>query len=328
MFEAILLIVIFIVSVFFLFKGAQYLVQGSSDFARWLGISPIMVGLTIVALGTSMPEFAISLFSIFTHNSDLAFATIIGSNIFNLAAIVGICALISPLRVKAATLLYEFPFLIVSSFLLPILANDFFLYGDPALLLGRVDGLILFVMLGIFLYYIYASRKVQGKEVDDEFDAEYKHTRAVWKDVSKIVLGFLGLFIGGLLFTGYMVQLIDVLHLSSSFLGLTLAALATSVPELVTAITAVRRNHVDVALGDVIGSSVFNILFVVGSTSLIRPFYINKEILQLDVMVMIFVTLLFVIFATRKKQISKANGFVLLMVYLGYMGWVAMRYLT
>ena len=139
MFEAILLIVIFIVSVFFLFKGAQYLVQGSSDFARWLGISPLMVGLTIVALGTSMPEFAISMFSLFTHNTDLAFATIIGSNIFNLAAIVGICALISPLRVKATTLLYEFPFLIVSSFLLPILANDFFLYGDPALLLGRID---------------------------------------------------------------------------------------------------------------------------------------------------------------------------------------------
>lgn len=328
MFEALLLIVIFAASLIFLFKGAQYLVQGASDFARWLGISPLMVGLTIVALGTSMPEFAISMFSIFTHNTDLAFATIIGSNIFNLAAIVGICALISPLRVKAATLLHEFPFLIISSFLLPILANDFFIYGDPALLLGRLDGIILCMMLVIFLYYIYASRQQQGKEVEEEFDAEYKHTRAVWKDVGRIMLGFLGLFLGGMLFTGYMVQLIDVLDLSSSFLGLILAALATSFPELVTAITAVRRNHADVALGDIIGSSVFNIVFVLGSTSLIRPFYIDKEVLQMDVMVMILVTLLFVIFATRKKQISKANGFVLLMVYLGYVGWVAWRYVA
>ncbi len=328
MFEALLLIVIFIVSLIFLFKGAQYLVQGASDFARWLGISPLMVGLTIVALGTSMPEFAISMFSIFTHNTELAFATIIGSNIFNLAAIVGICALISPLRVKAATLLHEFPFLIISSFLLPILANDFFIYGDPALLLGRLDGFILFIILAVFLYYIYASRQQQGKEVEDEFESEYRHTLAIWKDVGKIVLGIIGLFIGGLIFTGYMAQLTEVLDLSSSFLGLTLAALATSFPELVTAITAVRKNHVDVALGDVIGSSVFNIVFVLGSTSLIRPLYVNKEILQLDVMVMIFVSLLFVLFATRKKQVSKVNGLVLLMVYLGYMGWVGVRYLS
>lgn len=328
MFDVLLLIAIFVISLFFLFKGAQYLVQGSADFARWLGISPIMVGLTIVALGTSMPEFTISMFSVSTHNANLAFATIIGSNIFNLAAIVGICALISPLRVKATTLLYEFPFLIISSFLLPILANDFFMFGDEELLLDGLDGLILFAVLGIFLYYIYTSRKQQGKEVEDEFESEYKHTTAVWKDVGKIILGFIGLFIGGMLFTGYMIEVVGLLHVHSSFVGLTLAAFATSIPELVTSITAVRRGHADVALGDVIGSSVFNILFVLASASMMGPLYVDREVLQLDVMVMIIITLLFIFFATRKKQISKANGLVLLLMYLGYMGWVVGRYLV
>ncbi len=327
MFEVLLLIAVFAISLFFLFKGAQYLVQGSADFARWLGISPIMVGLTIVALGTSMPEFTVSMFSASTHNTNLAFATIIGSNIFNLAAIVGICALISPLRVKATTLLCEFPFLIISSFLLPILANDFFVFGEEELLLDALDGLILFAVLGVFLYYIYASRKQQGKEVEDEFESEYKHITAVWKDVGKMILGFVGLFIGGLFFTGYTVEVVELLHVHSSFVGLTLAALATSIPELVTCITAVRRDHADVALGELIGSSVFNILFVLASASFIGPLYIEREVLQIDVMVMIVVTLFFIFFATRKKQISKANGLVLLLMYLGYMGWVIARYL-
>ena len=163
------LIALTIIGLFVLIKGANYLVEGSTDIARWLRVSPILVGLTIVAFGTSLPEFMVSLFSVLGGNADISLGNIIGSNIANVGLVIGIAAILVTLSVKSQTLIYEFPFLIVSTFLLLILGNDQFIFNKDTFMLGRIDGLILLSIFGFFLYYIYLSFNKDRKEVRKEF---------------------------------------------------------------------------------------------------------------------------------------------------------------
>ena len=168
MIETLIPILIFIVSLYVLTKGADFLVDGSSDFARFLKVSPILVGLTVVAFGTSLPEFVVSLFAVLTGSADISIGNIVGSNIANLGLVLGISALIVPLLVKSESLMYEFPFMIVSSFLFMLLANDNYLFNGNAFSIGRMDGLIFLVIFVIFMLYVYKSIKGQrGAEVKE-----------------------------------------------------------------------------------------------------------------------------------------------------------------
>lgn len=319
------LIVLTVIGLFVLIKGANYLVEGATDVARWLRVSPILVGLTIVAFGTSLPEFIVSLFSVIGNNSDISLGNIIGSNIANIGLVIGISAIIISLSVKSQTLIYEFPFLIVSTFLLLILGNDQFIFNKDTFILSRIDGLILLTIFAFFLYYIYLSFKEDRKQVKEEFGKTLVHKNLPWKNFVLISGGIVALITGGKLFIGAAQKLIVATGMSEAFLGLTIAAIGTSLPEVVTSIVAAWKKQGDLAIGNIVGSNIFNILLVLGATSIIKPININSSILNSDGIVMLFLSLLFLVFATRKQNIYRKEGILLLAIYLVYLTFVIWR---
>ncbi len=321
--ELIFTIALLLISLFVLLKGADYLVDGAVDIARWMGVSPILVGLTIVAFGTSLPEFVVSFFSLMSGNADLSLGNIIGSNIVNASLIIGLASMWMVLQVKSKTLMYELPFMVVSSFLLLVLSVDRFIWGTDTFTIGRIDGLIFLTIFGFFLYYIFLSvRDGRQKAVTKEFRSTYRHIFPPWKDVLMILGGILAVGIGGRFFTVYAKELSDIAGLGQAFVGLTIAAIGTSMPELATSIVAAWKKKGDIAIGNIVGSNIFNILFVVGFNSLFFPIQVNPEMLTVDAVVMIFITLLFLLFATNERKILRWEGAILIISYLAYLGFL------
>jgi cation:H+ antiporter len=325
MLEILFVVLMIIVSLFVLVKGANYLVDGSADLARLLKISPILVGLTIVAFGTSLPEFIVSLFSVLAGKADISMGNIIGSNIANIALVIGVCAIITQLKVKSKTLIHEYPFMIISSFLLLILASDLFIFGKNEFMLSRIDGMIFLTIFVFFMYYVFRSMKNSRKDVKKEFREEFQHKNSVWKNTLMIVGGIVALVVGGKLFIMFASQLSEIAGLSDSFIGLLIAALGTSLPELATSGVAAWKKQGDIAIGNIVGSNIFNVLFVLGSISLIKPITVNPVILQIDAMIMLFVTGLFLVFSTYGKKITRKEGIILLAIYLLYIASLIWR---
>ena len=326
MLEILFVFLMIAISLFVLVKGADYLIDGASDFARFMRISPIIVGLTIVAFGTSLPEFIVSLFSALSGQPDISIGNIIGSNIANITLILGVCVIIAKkIKVKSKTLIYEFPFLIFSSFLLLILANDFFIFGENTFSLGRFDGVIFTIVFLAFMYYIFKTIKEDKKTIKKEFTEEYKHENSLWKNISYMVGGIIALVAGGKLFTTYAGQLSELAGLSQSFIGLTIAALGTSLPELAASGVAAWKGHGNIAIGNVVGSNIFNVLFVLGMTSLIKPIEISASVLSIDAVIMIFISMIFLVFATRNKALNRKEGIALLSMYVLYIAFTVWR---
>ena len=288
-------------------------------------VSPILVGLTVVAFGTSLPEFIVSLFSVLGDKADISLGNVIGSNIANIALVLGICAMIVSLETKSKTLIYEFPFLIVSTFLLLILGNDNFIFNTNNFMLSRFDGVIFILIFLFFIYYVFKSIKNDRKSVEKEFAAEIKHENSTLKNSTLIISGIIALFIGGKLFITSASDLAKIAGLSDAFIGLAIAALGTSLPELFASGTAAWRGHGDLAIGNIVGSNIFNILFVLGLTSLIKPISINSTILGIDGMIMLAVTLLFLVFATSNKKLHKWEGIGLVTFYAIYLASLIIR---
>lgn len=327
MIELVFIILMITLGLAILIKGADILVEGSADLARYLKVPAILIGLTIVAFGTSLPEFIVSLFSVLGDKADISIGNIVGSNIANIALVIGICALITPLAVKSKTLMKELPFLIVSSFLLLILGSDFFIFQQDTFSLGRIDGLILLTIFFVFMVYIFRSLKSNHtkSKVKKEFRAEFKHKNPVWKNVTFILGGVLALVAGGRIFIIAASRLGELAGISDAFIGLVIAALGTSLPELATCGVAAWKKHGDIAIGNIVGSNIFNVLIVGGSISLIKPFSFNPSVLAIDGVIMIFLTLLFLLFATTDQKISRKEGIVLLSLYLIYVGFLIWR---
>ena len=320
-------ILLVITSLYILIKGASYLVDGSSDMARWLKVSPILVGLTIVAFGTSLPEFVVSLFAVLGGSSDLSIGNVIGSNIANIALVIGFCALLTTLKVKSKTLTHELPFMIVSSFLLLILASNHFIFQRNSFSIERIDGIILLVIFGFFMYYIFQSLKENHHRasVKKEFRTAIIHDNPLWKNIIFILGGIAGLVIGGRLFTTYATKLAELIGASEAFIGLSIAALGTSLPELATSGMAAWKKHGDLAIGNIVGSNIFNILFVLGLVSVIKPISVNPGVLAVDGIIMLVLTLLFLLFATSTRRIYKWEGVVLLLSYVAYFVFLVVR---
>jgi cation:H+ antiporter len=326
MLEIFFVLLMVVISLFVLVKGADYLVDGASDFARFMRISPVIVGLTIVAFGTSLPEFIVSLFSALSGQSDISIGNIIGSNIANITLIIGVCVIIAKkIKIKSKTLIYEFPFMIFSSFLLLILANDFFIFGKDTFSLSRFDGIIFTIVFLAFMYYVFKTIKDDKKTIKKEFKEEYKHKNPLWKNISYMVGGIIALVAGGKLFATYAGQLSALAGLSQSFIGLTIAALGTSLPELAASGVAAWKGHGDIAIGNVVGSNIFNVLFVLGATTLIRPMKVSASVLSVDAVIMILVSMVFLVFATKNKAINRKEGVALLSTYVLYIAFVIWR---
>ena len=306
----------------FLVKGADYFVDGSSSIATSLKIPSLVIGLTIVAFGTSAPEAAVSITASIQGQNEIALGNIIGSNIFNLLCVAGMSAFIKPLSVKKSILIKEFPFLILSSILLLVLSDDLIFQQTQNSILSTGDGLVFLMFFCIFMYYLLEvslNSKNEALNSNNNYDTNiYKSTMPLSKSVVFSVVGILGIVIGGKLVVDCSSIIALNFGVSEKIIGITIVSIGTSLPEFVTSVVAASKGESDIALGNVIGSNIFNILFILGISSVINPISIDNN-LFLDIFIMIIVTIITYIFSIRKKDINKFEGIILIIAYRAYM---------
>jgi len=298
-----------------LIKGADLLVDGSSSIAKRFGISEIVIGLTVVSFGTSSPELVVNLLAVSGGGTDLALGNIIGSNISNTLLVLGAAAIVLPLLIKRNTVRREIPLALLASLAVLFLANDSFIDGAASSGLTRVDGLVLLLFFAVFLYYTYGISKVKPKDVDNP---EIKR-RSVPKALLMTVSGIAGLAVGGQWIVSSATDLATLFGLSQSVIGLTILAIGTSVPELATSVVAAWRGNADIAVGNAVGSNIFNLLFVLAITSLVSPLPLTVG-LNVDIFVMIGAALVLFIATINNPpaRIMRWEGIGFLLIYVIY----------
>jgi cation:H+ antiporter len=304
-----------------LIKGADMLVDGASALARRFNISELIIGLTVVALGTSAPELVVSLSAAVSSHSEISLGNVIGSNNLNLYFILGITGLIAPVAVQKNTVRYEIPFSLIAAIVLFLLANLNFL-PEETNMLSRVDGAILLLFFGLFLFYIYKSIKTSDTAAAN---ASVK-TLSLARTVLFIIFGLAFLVLGGRIVVNSAVYLAHALNISEKVIGLTIVAAGTSLPELVTSITAIIKKSDDIAIGNIIGSNIFNIFLILGISSLISP--INYSLVfNKDIYILIIGTLLLLaaMFTGKKKKLDRWEALILLLIYTGYVIYLIMQ---
>lgn len=306
-------IILLCVGLGILIIGAEALVNGSASISKRLGISSLVIGLTIVAFGTSAPELVINLFAAFQGNTDIAMGNIIGSNIANTLLILGICAIITELKVQKSTTWKEIPFAFLAMGLLVVMGNDLLLGNTTSNMITRGEGIILLSIFGIFLYYIIGL--AQQKQSDETDIKIYPLGISVLLTLG----GLIGLFFGGQLFVNNAVILAKLAGLSEAFIGLTIVAIGTSLPELITSITATHKGHADLAIGNIVGSNIFNVLWILGITSIIHPLSVST-VARTDTLIATGVTtLLFIVILIGKRhRIERWQGVLFVILYIIY----------
>lgn len=297
--------------------GAEFLVRGASRLATAIGISPLVVGLTVVAFGTSSPELAVSVMSAYAGQADLALGNVVGSNIFNVLVILGLAALIVPLVVAQQLIRFDVPVMIGVSFLLLLLSLD----GN----IGRLDGVLLFSgVVAYTVFLIRQSRRESSAEVKAEYEQEFgaKEEPGGWlKNTALMVVGLAGLMLGSKWLVDSAVTIAQSFGVSELIIGLTIVAAGTSMPEVATSVVAALRGERDIAVGNVVGSNIFNILCVLGLGSIVAPAGINvsSAALQFDIPVMIAIAVACLPVFFAGNEITRANGAVFLAYYAAYL---------
>ena len=322
----ILVLVFLVIGFVFLMKGADFFVEGSSSIAKRLKVPPIIIGLTIVAMGTSLPETAVSVTASLVNNNELAVSNVVGSNIFNLMVVVGVCSILTPILVQKETIRRDIPFSMICALLL--LGLGILAVGDTiGMRLGHLDGMIL---LGFFAGYIVAmirsamKARAAGKNVDME-ELEEEIGILSWpKSILFIVGGALAIAFGGDLTVDAASRIAIDLGMSQTLVGLTIVSIGTSLPELVTSVVAARKNEVDMAVGNAVGSNIFNILMVLGVASAINPVALIRENI-IDIVILIVFSLIVWIYAATKQRISRKEGISMVCMYLIYAGYIIWR---
>ncbi len=299
--------------------GANYLTDGASALAKKMNISPLVIGLTIVAFGTSAPELTVSVVSAIKGSAELAIGNVVGSNIANILMIVGITAIVAPIKIKQSTIAREIPLVILSSIVVLICANDIFLGTGSENVLNRADGLIMLCFFAIFLSYTFAIARNHGNE---ESETEIK-SLPLWRCALYIVGGLVALIWGGRLFVDGSSEIARALGVSESIIGLTLVAIGTSLPELATTVVAALKKNPEIAIGNVIGSNLFNVFFVLATTATITPLSMGG-ITNFDLFCQLGASVLFLLVAKyyKSRMITRAEGFVMILCYLFYTGYL------
>jgi len=308
----ILQVVILLIGFVILIKGADWLVTGASALAKKKNVSDLAIGLTVVAFGTSAPELVVNVLASFQGHQDIAFGNVIGSNNFNLFVILGIAGLIAPLAVQSSTVWKEIPISFIALVLLFFLANNFFLSGQPGL--SRIDGLILLVMFGLFILYVYMQLKVDPQI---NLDSHTKYTTmTTW---GLILIGLAGLILGGRLVVDSAVKMAQEWGISQKVIGLTIIAAGTSLPELATSVVAAIKKNNDIAVGNIIGSNIFNIFLILGVSSVIRPLPYDMTFNgDLFFLALGTIALFIMMFTGGRKKLDRWEAAILLAVYIGY----------
>jgi len=306
-----------------LVKGADLLVEGASSIARALKVSDLVIGLTIVAFGTSTPELVVNVFAAVKANADIAIGNVVGSNIFNILIILGLSSMIFPLIVTHGTVWIEIPMTLAAAVLLGLLANDYLLTHSGFQGLSRIDGLILLVCFAVFSYYVF---RISGKE-QDRIDAASETKRiSMKKTILMIIRGLAGLFVGAKFVVDGAVALASALGVSQSLIALTIVAAGTSLPELATSVVAAYKKNSDIAVGNIVGSNIFNIFFILGISALIRPIPVqSKSNIDIGVAVFASLALFVVMFSGKKGVLDKWEGFLFVVSYVGYLVFLIMQ---
>lgn len=295
-----------------LIKGADWLVNGASSLAKKHNVSDLAIGLTVVAFGTSAPELVVNVFASVQSHEAIVFGNIIGSNNFNLFVILGIAGLITPLVVQSSTVRREIPFSFIAVLFLFFLANDFFLSDTQSV--SRIDGLILLTMFGLFLFYVYSQLKSDPVEKAD-LDLVHSHGK-IWV---LIIIGLAGLVIGGRLVVTSAIAMATAWGVSEKIIGLTIVAAGTSLPELATSVVAALKKNNDIAVGNIIGSNIFNVFLILGISSVIKPLGFDVSF-NTDIYLLGFgtIVLLIFMFTGKKKKLDRWEAALLLAVYIVY----------
>lgn len=314
-----LLIVGFLLLIF----GANYFVGSASNIAGFLRISPLLIGLTIVAFGTSSPEATVSILAAIEGSADVAVGNVIGSNIFNITFVVGLTAIVYPLKVENTTIRKEIPFTLMASLALFIFISDISLDSSAANAVSRSDGMMLLLLFAVFLYYLFEVARKSRNETRNETLTVPSPSR--WaKEIVVTVLSLTAIILGGNLVVNSSTDIALSLGMSETLVGLTIVAVGTSLPELVTSMAAAIKKESEIALGNIVGSNIFNILFVLGTSAAIAPLPINPKIF-IDIAIMILLTILLLIFSRSNYRVGKFEGTALASAYVIYIIYIIIR---
>ncbi|WP_424494548.1 calcium/sodium antiporter [Salinimicrobium sp. GXAS 041] len=301
-----------------LILGANSLVDAASSVAVKLGIPNIVIGLTIVAFGTSAPELVVNVFAAISDSTEMVLGNVLGSNIFNILGILGISAIIYPLTVKNNTTWLEIPLSLLAAVCILIIGADLFLNEATSNMITRSEGIVLLLFFAIFLVYNLTVAKAGGEQEEME-TKDYTTGKAILF----IILGLAGLILGGRLIVDSAVSIAEVIGFSERVIGLTVVSIGTSLPELATSIIAVRKKNVDIAIGNVVGSNIFNIFLILGTSTTISPLLLNEGSF-LDIFVNIGASLLLFIFifTGKGRKLERWEGIFMLLLYIAYVSYL------
>lgn len=305
--QIVIQLLLLVVGFVLLMKGADWFVEGASKIADKLGIPQLVIGLTIVALGTSLPEAAVSITSALKGSAEITIGNVVGSNIFNVLVILGLTAVICVIPVQKSTVKYEIPFTIAITVILAIM-------GLTDNTVGRLEGAVLWVLMIVYLLYLLKLAK-NGQPLEEVPEAD-KNDK-VWKMLLMVIVGGAMIVFGSDVTVDAATELAVMFGMSERFIGLTIVAFGTSLPELVTSVTAGVKGKTDIAVGNIVGSNIFNILFVVGTTALITPVVYSADFV-VDSVVAISAVVLLLVCVFRKQKLSRLGGAIMLAGYAAY----------
>ena len=310
-----------------LIKGADWFVDSSSLIAEQFRIPAHIIGMTIIAFGTSAPELSVSLTAAFKGSSGIAIGNVIGSSLINLLLVGGVIAMIKPFQINKSILAKNYPYSIVAALSLLFLSYDTFLSDEKRMILSHGDGLVLLIFFGIFLYFTVSetrqSRQLTIPNVDVEAAAK-KPKKFYLKHSGLILIGLVGVVLGGQLIVNASITIARYLNISEAFIGLTIVAIGTSLPEAVTSVIAARKGHADIALGNIIGSNIYNIFLVLGLSSAIRPIETDINAV-IDMAILVISSLLFYIPMFKRKKVSRLMGGMMIGTYLLYVIYISFQ---
>lgn len=311
-----------IVGFLLLVKGADFFVEGASSIAKQLHIPAIVIGLTIVAFGTSAPELAVSISAALKGSNDIAIGNVVGSNLFNLLVVVGLSATIYPLHVQKSIIKKDYPISIIAAVLLGVLAMDT-LRGKSQMQLSRVDGFIL--LAGFVIFMVLVIREgLQGRQESMECEEERAIGYTLGKSIVICIIGMAGIILGGNMVVDGAKEIARAAGLSEAFIGLTIVAFGTSLPELVTSIIAAKKGESDISLGNVVGSNIFNIFLILGVSGAISPMTVSGTYLY-DIAILIIISIVFFIPMAKTKKVSRGLGITMAGSYAAYMVYLFVR---
>lgn len=316
--------ILFVLGFVLLIKGADFLIDGGSAIADKFKVPPFLIGLTIISFGTSLPELIVNVNASIEGNAEIAIGNVFGSNIANVLLILGVSAVINPLPIRKAIYYSEIPFMLIATLLVGFIANASLFTDNKALEISRLDGAILLLFFFLFMGYIFAvGRENKAKNIKEDLEIKQMSMN---RALGLILMGMAGLYLGGEWIVDGAIVISKSFGLSETFIGLTVIAIGTSLPELVTSAVAAAKNNADIAVGNVVGSNIFNLLWILGISSIIKPlpFHLASNA---DILVVIFSStlLIFAVAIGKKPQVDRAEGAFFVLSYIAYITYLVIR---